>query len=100
MSVGRIATANVHVRGVDGHSVTLRAGDLIPVELYDLVGSHVYVEVELDATPDVPAEEPTAPPSYDPDDLQSLRLAAKSRGLSAGGTKKQLAARIAEHDAQ
>lgn len=97
---GRIATANVHVRGANGHTFALRAGDRIPVELFDLIGPHAYVEAQLDVIPDVPTEEPTAPLSYDPDDLQSLRSAAKLRGLSAGGTKKQLAARIAEHDAQ
>jgi hypothetical protein len=97
----RIATANVHVRGVDGHAVALRAGDAIPVELFDRIGSHVYVEAGLDAT-DVLTGEPISAPSttYDPDDIASLRGAAKARGLSAGGSKQALAARIAEHDGQ
>ena len=45
-----------------------------------------------------PAEAPT--PDYASMAMAELRAVAKERGLSAGGSKADLAARLAEHDAE
>lgn len=95
----KVVTAFVHLTE-GGSRVALRPGDEVPAHLADRVtnpSAFVFVD---DASPDRADAQPAVfSPAYDPDDIASLRAAAKARGLPAGGSKKDLAARIAAHDA-